>query len=473
VPDDTTVLDAARIGGIYLESPCNGNGTCGKCLVEANAQTVLACKTKITQNTQIKTIVSRSENLTMQIISGGFSFDYPLKPLYPDGYGLIVDIGTTTLVVSLINLATGSAECTESLLNPQTQYAQDVLSRIHFAGEEGGLRKMYDALISALNETIVQMTSKLGIKPEDIKDAVYSGNTTMLHLAAIKDPSPLGKYPYIPALTGGEYIEPGQLKIGGRVYLPPIISAYVGADVTSGILASGLADAPQATLFIDVGTNGELVLAKDRKLIATSTAAGPAFEGMNISQGKRASNGAIESFHFNEDSTYEYGVIGGGEADGICGSGLLDIVAELARTGRITKTGRFADKSRIFQITENTAITQDDIRQVQLAKGAIRTGIDAMLQRLGLAANDIERVEIAGSFGYHISERSLLDLKMLPEEFTGKVHFVGNTSHSGAAAFLLNTDFRTKMESTVEEIEKLELSNDDNFQKLFVASLGF
>ena len=473
VPHGTSVLEAARICGVYLESPCNGNGTCGKCKVIISGETVLACETALCCDTEITTLKSQSDSRTLKILSGGSSLEYSLKPRFNVGYGLAADIGTTTLVVSLINLSTGEEEASESLLNPQTQYAQDVLSRIQFAEDAQGLDTLYEALTQALNEAIRRLAARVGITTGEIKDAVYSGNTTMLHLAVMADPSPLGKYPYTPVISGGQYFDAERLDIGGKIYLPPIISAFVGADITSGILASELSKTTAATLFIDIGTNGEMVLAKDGKLVATSTAAGPAFEGMNISQGIRASNGAIERFSMSDDDTFEFETIGDTEAIGICGSGLLDIAAELVRTGRIGKTGRFSDKSREFRITDKVAITQNDIRQLQLAKGAVRTGIDAMLKNRDLTHESIERVEIAGSFGYHLSERSLLNLKLLPEAFEGKVSFVGNTSQSGGIAFLLNTDLRREAESIVKEVESIELADDDGFQKLFVSSLGF
>ncbi|MDR1061475.1 MAG: ASKHA domain-containing protein [Clostridiales bacterium] len=564
-PGGATVLDAARLGGVYLESPCNGNGTCGKCLVAVGGRRVLACRTALAggggdgegsgngngggydggsdggnggcgnndcggggneasndggnsgdggdgsgngdgRGMEITTLGGQSENSTLQILAGGRSRKHPLKPRYPKGYGLVADIGTTTLVATLANLETGAEAGTESMLNPQAQYAQDVLSRIHFAGEPGGLDTLHGALTDALNGAIGRLAANAGIAPRDIRDAVYSGNTTMLSIASRVDPSSLGRHPYSVALRGGAYIPAGRLGIGGEIYIPPIISAFVGADITSGILASGLADRREPTLFIDIGTNGEMVLAVGGRLIATSTAAGPAFEGMNISQGKRASRGAIESFRFcdgdcdgdgsdggngggngsgngnngggkggsaGDGGSFAFSTIGGAEADGICGSGLLDIVAELARTGRVEKTGRLASRAVAFQITDRVALAQKDIRQVQLAKGAVRTGIDAMLRKLGLAPGDIERVEIAGSFGYHLNERSLLNLKLLPPEFEGKTRFVGNTSISGGAAFLLNTGLRDEMAAVAKTVEKIELANDEDFQKRFVASLGF
>ncbi|MCL2545690.1 MAG: ASKHA domain-containing protein [Oscillospiraceae bacterium] len=466
-----TALDAARQGGVYLASPCGGNGTCGKCQVAINGETVLACCTPLSCDCIIST--SATADQTLQIVSSGHSTAHALNPHYNNGYGLVVDIGTTTLVVSLCDLATGTKVATESLLNPQTQYAQDVISRIQFAGQNDGLSALHTTLTKSLNAAIARLTAQIGIAPRDIKDAIYSGNTVMLHLAVGADPTPLGKYPYTPNITGGCYFPARKLNIGGEIYMPPIVSPFVGADIACGILACDLTQTTATTLFIDIGTNGEMVLAKDGNLVATSTAAGPAFEGMNISQGKRASIGAIERFAFNDDDTITIETIGNTDANGICGSGLLDIVAALVRTGRVDSTGRFSDKSNAFTITPHVSLTQGDIRQVQLAKGAIRAGIDAMLDRLSLTPQDIERVEIAGSFGYHVSERSLLQLKMLPAAFAGKIYFVGNTSQSGGMALLLNTDLRRDVERMVQEVKHIDFGNDEAFDDLFVENLGF
>jgi uncharacterized 2Fe-2S/4Fe-4S cluster protein (DUF4445 family) len=474
VASGTTILDAARKLDIVLESPCNGNGTCGKCKVIVNGESVLACQTAITVPAEIITESKEHENKTLQILSGGNSFSYPLKPAFSDGYGLVVDIGTTTLVAALIDLSTGKQLDSESRLNPQTVFAQDVLSRISYASEPDGLLRLKGDLLHVLNEMVANMCEFAEVSPSSIHEAVYSGNTAMLHLACGIDPAPLGKYPYNVPLECGLSVVDAELDIIGEIYLPPIISAFVGADITSGILASRLHEQTQTTLFIDIGTNGEMVIANGGTLAATSTAAGPAFEGMNITCGMRAARGAIEKFHINVDDSVTYAVIGGeAEPTGICGSGLLDIAAELVRTGKIGKTGRFADKSKQYNITEKVFITQNDIRQIQLAKGAIRTGIDALLRELNLSVTDVARVEIAGSFGYHLSESSLLDIKLLPPEFKGKIHFVGNTAQSGGTAFLLNTDFRSEMLDIVSRVRKIELANNDDFQREFIASLNF
>jgi uncharacterized 2Fe-2S/4Fe-4S cluster protein (DUF4445 family) len=542
VKEGLSILEAARAAGLIIESPCNAMGTCGKCKVripkaehlscvsigkgihqlseaEIEQGYVLACHTLVKGDIDVLIKDYTGENLSLRILAGGSSFSYEKNPFITkrlagnktevyggdellgveEGntldriYGVAVDIGTTTMVTSLVDLNTGEELAADSLLNPQTRYAQDVLSRIHFAGKNEGLDEMYRVFVESLTMMISGMAAKAGVKKEHIYEVVYSGNTTMLHLACKVDPTPLGQFPYTPNMWGGEHISAQGLGLSafGLIYAPPVISAYVGADIVSGILVSRLDEVKGTTVFIDVGTNGELVLARNGKLAASSTAAGPAFEGMNITCGMRASNGSVESFHINEDGTFSYKVIGDVEATGICGSGLLDIAGELVRTGVIGTSGRFIspeqslsnealkkfidkkDGKPAFFITDEVYLAQKDIRQIQLAKGAIRTGIEMLLAHFSITAADVDTVEIAGSFGYHLSETSLLSIGLLPPAFAGKVRFVGNTSMSGAMAFLLNTGFRDKMSRMVKEIDTVELAKDPEFERTFIGYLRF
>lgn len=462
---------------------------------------------------------TEAQNRTLKILDEGKSFSYELKPFYEkrfDGtathvlggglelgvepgdtsgelYGLSIDIGTTTVVTALIDMRTGRELASASALNPQSLQAQDVLTRIHYASNEEGLAQMYTAITQELSAMIGRVTEQAGVKREHIYEAVYSGNTTMIHLATGVSPASLGRYPYTPRIRGGNQVPADMLDISpmGRVYLPPIISAYVGPDITSGVLASRLDRQKGTVLFIDIGTNGEMVIARDGSLSATSTAAGPAFEGMNITYGMRAGDGAIEFFRVNDGGEIEVRVIGGTRATGICGSGLLDVVGELVRTGVIGSNGRFvppekgsysdALKARMttldgkpaFEVADGIALTQKDVRQVQLAKGAVRAGIEALLLNEGVDAANVDRVEIAGSFGYHLRAESLINLGLLPGAFAGRVAFVGNTSKSGGKAFLLNRDLREEMQATVARIDAVELANRDDFQKIFVEALKF
>ena len=532
VPDGTPLVTAARTAGVNIETPCNGVGTCGKCkvrlaeksrlknieihdshsLTEAEIQDgyVPACQAKVKGNIDVLYDEKTAENRNVRIISSGYTFDYEVKSFITkktdgkntkvfggkvllgteDGdtvdriYGIALDIGTTTMTAELYSLTDGKFLASESMLNPQSAYAQDVLSRIQFAKGENGLTVLYETFLKAFGNLRDSIVNTAQIDCEYIYEVVFSGNTAMLHLAVNTDPSPLGKYPYISNIKGGESIPATGLGISkfGLVYLPPIISAFVGADITSGILISKLKEKKGKTLFIDIGTNGEIVMADNGRLAAASTAAGPAFEGMNISCGMRAAVGAVEQFAVDENGGFCFKTIGGSKATGICGSGILDITGELLRIGVIEKTGNFAKSNPLikeqngkpaFFITDDVFFTLQDIRQVQLAKGAIRSGITALLNSLGIGTDDIDEALIAGSFGYHLSESSLLNIGLLPPELKGKIKFLGNTSQSGAAAFLLNADFRETIHEIINGVEKIDLAGTPHFNDIFVQSLGF
>lgn len=535
-----SILAAARKAGVLIESPCNGNGTCGKCKVklvnadlrqEYSAQPdtvtpderaqgiVLACHTKVETDMAV-TVLERRDGKDVQILHDGHSLNIPIdgfiEKVYDEAanttavfagqkqlgteqgnteqenYGLVVDIGTTTLVVALFNLNTGEELAASSALNPQSHHAQDVLSRIKYASTQDGLQLMHGELINVLNQMIASVAAQAAIKRDKIYEIIFSGNTCMLHLAVKSDPASLGKFPYTPVITGGSYYAANQYGINvsdfAQIYLPPVMSAYVGADITSGILAAQLKNLEGLTLFVDIGTNGEMVLAADGNLIATSTAAGPAFEGMNISCGMRAAPGAVEKFHIAADGIIELKTIGGQSPIGICGSGLIDIVGELVKHSIVMTNGKLSkekaasavanqlvtrDGKTVFRIASEVYLSQKDIRQVQLAKGAIRAGIEALLSKCGVQPDDVDRVFIAGSFGYHLDPLSLINIGLLPKAFQDKIEFLGNTSKTGGQAFLINNATREDMANVVADVKVLELATTENFDKLFINCLNF
>ncbi|AMV70574.1 ASKHA domain-containing protein [Desulfuromonas carbonis] len=537
----TTLLQAARRAGVVIEAPCDGVGTCGKCKVRRLAgetRTIvgarhalsraeqadgwlLACQEQVCGDLRLE-LAERQRETGLRIAHGGAARSVPLRPavgkefvaatgqtLVHSGedllgveqgdtrgeqFGLAVDIGTTTLVVALIDLRTGAELAVASSLNPQARHAQDVLSRIRFASREGGLSQLRGELLDALNQLTAEVAAAAGIGREAIYEAVLCGNTCMLHLATGTDPSPLGHSPYTPTLSGGSRHPAAEfgLEIAavGQVYLPPIISAYVGADLSAGLLAAGLDSETRSMLLIDIGTNGEMILAHQGRLFATSTAAGPAFEGMNIRCGMRAAAGAIERVRIDADGAIALQTIGERDPLGLCGSGLLDAVAELLRSGVVTRAGGFLrsadslpaslgarlvarDGKPVFVIADEVVLTRGDLRQVQLAKGAIRAGIDLLLRQVGLSPEQLDGVLIAGSFGLHLRPESLLTIGLLPPEFAGRIEFVGNTAKSGSQALLLNRDCRPHLQQLVGKIEVLELAHHAEFAQVFVASLGF
>lgn len=541
VPAGTTVLQAARQAGLIIEAPCDGIGTCGKCKVrrlagqtvassskvnhrlsaeEQAAGWILACQEEVAGHLRIELAAVTESGL--RITSHGSAVAVALDPFIgkiydatagetmvvtafavlgrEDGdtsgalFGLAVDIGTTTLVVALIDLHSGREVAIASRLNPQALHAQDVLSRIRFANNEAGLVQLQREVIAALNALILEVSQAAGIAAEQIYEAVFSGNTCMLHLAVGRNPAALGQYPYFPELRGACHYSASELDLRiapfGLVYLPSIISAYVGADITSGLLATRLDRQQRTVLLIDIGTNGEMVLVHQGKLYATSTAAGPAFEGMNISCGMRAGTGAIERVTVNGVGEVDLEVINGGPARGLCGSGLLDAVSELVRTGVVTAAGGFAPRREELPAALQTRLTQregkpvfvlegevflsrSDIRQVQLAKGAVRAGVELLLRSAGIIPAAVDEVLIAGAFGFHLRPESLLTIGLLPQEFKGRITFVGNTSKTGGQAFLVNQPCRGEMERLVREIEVVELAVYADFEQVFIASLRF
>ena len=539
VEPGASLLEAIRRAGVPIASPCDGAGTCGKCRVqvardhglhehahdfltdaERQAGFVVACQAAIHGNVRVEA-KPPAETEGLRILSDGHEVVVEVDPWIQKQfvpatdstkilasssvigsetgdttghlYGLAVDIGTTTLVTALVDLRNGRQIATTSSLNPQARHAQDVLSRIKIGSRPEGMAMMQGELIEELNRHAAEVAAEAGIDVRHIYEAIFSGNTTMLYLAVGTDPVSLGKYPYTLTRQGGEHVRAADIGLGisphGLVYLPPVMSAYVGADISSGILACRLPEEKGVVLFVDIGTNGEMVLGVSGRLTATSTAAGPAFEGMNITCGMRAGHGAVERVALGENGV-EARTISDAEPIGLCGSGLLDVVGELAAHGGIDKNGRFqyngnspdkpwkdrwetVDGKPVFRIAGPVYLSQKDVRQVQLAKGAIRAGIELMLKENNLSAAQVDRVLIAGSFGFHLRTESLINLGLLPRAFAGRVEFVGNTSRTGAQALLLNHPSRDSLLRITREVQVQELAKDPAFEKTFLQSLQF
>ncbi len=401
--------------------------------------------------------------------------------------GLAIDIGTTGLSYYLLDLETGETLEKRSSLNPQTEYGGDVITRITYCmEEEKGASKLQEAIVGEINKNIEEITGEKGLEQEQIYHIAIAANTTMNHLLLGVDPSSLAKAPYRPV-----FLNPGDLKLKdlalkgnplGILTILPSASSYVGGDIVSGIMASDFHKKKEG-LFIDIGTNGELAALKDGQLISTSTAAGPALEGMNIECGCRAEEGAIEKFSLDQDLNISYETIGKKEASGICGSGLMDIAAQLVEKGLVGKSGRFKKnlpekldyrlRDKKFYITDKVYISQKDIRQIQLAKGAISAGIILMLEEIGLKIQDIPLAYISGAFGYHIDPQSILTLGLIPKGFKGEIEFLGNTSLEGARLCLLNKNCLEETREIYRKMEVLELSMRENFQDVFVRELTF
>ena len=439
------------------------------------------------------------------VLDGNRLIDFEPGNTEWDSFGIAVDLGTTTLVAALLDLATGRQVRITSRLNPQTRFGDDVLSRILMArNSSAGLDQLQGVVVEAIDAMIGELCDATGIGRQQVYHVTLAGNTTMQQLFCGIDPGPLGEVPFVPAVQHGlafPAAEAGlQIHPRGRVYVLPIIGAFVGGDIVGGILATGIADSAGPTLLIDIGTNGEIVLLADGKLTATSTAAGPAFEGARISQGMRASQGAIEKVVV--DGILRVHVIGHVPPLGLCGSALIDATAELLRHGIVSPQGRLLtpdelpaglppdlsrrvechDRQVRFVLTEEAtktggkkvALTQRDVREVQLAAGAIRAGIELLLKRHGLKPKDLERVLLAGGFGNYIRRGNARRMGLLPADIEPqRIRYQGNTSLAGARLVGLSRRCREACEELAARTEHVDLSLEPDFATAFADAMIF
>jgi uncharacterized 2Fe-2S/4Fe-4S cluster protein (DUF4445 family) len=409
-------------------------------------------------------------------------------------FGVAVDIGTTTVVLSLCDLSAGVELVACSSINPQKAFGLDVLSRIWHAREKDrGLDELRHAIVKCINSLIANACIKAGVERKNIYEMTVAANSTVMHLFLGIDPSGIGRSPYVPAFTKAQTFPASELGIEvspfGEVYCLPSASAYVGADITAGILCMGLAAKEEKALLIDIGTNGEIVFNSGNELFACSCAAGPALEGMNISCGMRATEGAIEKVSIGDE--VEITTIGSKAPKGICGSGIIDAVGELLKncvidkSGRFEKDGKWRERLRsedgktgfVLSLGQNgtcaVTLTQKDVRQVQLAKGAILSGILALIRHLNVGFPEIDRVYVAGAFGRHIRMENFARLGVLPKELLDRVVLVGNTSKSGAVLCLLSRKKRAEASDIAGKVGCIELSCYPGFDRLFAQSLSF
>ncbi len=416
--------------------------------------------------------------------------------------GVAFDIGTTTVVASLLNLCDGSELAIASDMNPQTRFGDDVITRIMRCTEsDTALAEQQAAIIETVNSLIAELCTKSGKNAKYIYEVSFAGNTTMEHLLCGLDPQQLGQIPFVPAHGRGLMFRASELKLNihpqGAAYVFPVMGGFVGGDTVAGTLSTKLSQATGATLMVDIGTNGEIVLAHGGKLLAASTAAGPAFEGARISCGMRATNGAIEKVVITDD--LEINVIGNAKPVGLCGSGLIDLAADMLEVGIISPEGRLLtgdelpadlpsalrdrviesqDGQPAFLLAESPrgpiTLNQRDIRELQLAAGSIRAGIKILLKQADLATSDLAQVLIAGGFGSFIRRNKAQRIGLLPGDVDHtKIRYVGNASLDGARWALLSTRARKQAEQLARDTQHVELSQDMNFQMEFAEAMIF
>ena len=423
-----------------------------------------------------------------------------------NSYGIAFDIGTTTVAGYLIDLRTGVELSAVAKTNPQIIYGEDVISRIEFIQrQKNGLEKLQNEVINTLNKIIRETTKKAKIDKKNIYKTVIVGNTCMHHLFLGLNPINLAPSPYIPVISESLSLKvkdiPGlSLNPTANICMLPNISAFVGADISAGILSTFMWREDKTVIFVDLGTNGEIVLSVRGKLWACSTAAGPAFEGARISSGMRAAEGAIDRVKMNHKS-FAYNVIKDGKVRGICGSGLIDLIAEMLRLGLINKSGRLTDreecnpelggeirrrivkgqKGNKFLLVEGKGtengdpvfLTQKDIREVQLAKAAIFAGIKILLKEVNISPEDIQEILLAGAFGNFIDNESARRIGLIPHLSLKKIKSVGNAAGRGAEIALLSEKMKKVCRDTAREVQYIELSSRLDFQDEFIKAISF
>ena len=411
-------------------------------------------------------------------------------------FGVAVDIGTTTVVATLVDLATGVPAAVESTLNRQAPFGADVIARMGHAMTGGrAVSELRAAVLETVNGLFESACATAGVAPDDVFEMVVVGNATMLHLLLGVDPRSIALSPFV-----ATFLEPQDLRASdvgveihpeGRVALFPSIGAYVGADVVGDIVASGLARDDRVRLLVDVGTNGEIVCGSAERVVATAAPAGPAFEGGQILHGMRATEGAIEGVVLDDEGVHLQ-VIGEVAPRGICGSGLVDAVAQLRLAGLLEENGtlrsreeatlaghpladRLLDREgvRAFALVEDVLLTQLDVRELQSAKGAIATGIGVAMDALGIGPDDLEEVLLAGSFGTYIDPANARVLGLVPPVPVERIRAVGNAASEGAKMALLSFRERVVAFELPAFVEYVELSGAPDFNERFVANLAF
>ncbi|MFZ5633600.1 MAG: ASKHA domain-containing protein [Bacillota bacterium] len=398
-------------------------------------------------------------------------------------FGLAVDIGTTTVVVYLVDMRKGGVVDAAAGYNGQIRYGDDILSRIFSARDEEGILQLKSAVTGTLNELVLRLAKRNNISTSGITAVSIGANTTMAHLFLGLDPKNICVAPYIPAVNSPGTLEAGPLGLlvnkKSPVYILPGVGSYLGGDVIAGVLASGMHRKDELALLLDIGTNGEIVLGNSQWMVACAGAAGPALEGGVAVSGMRAEAGAVYKVKIN-DSTgqVEYRTIGGGPPVGICGSGLVDCIAELFLAGLIDRSGRFRNSSEFFVVApsarsgtgKDIVVSQVDISNFMRTKGAVNAALEILLESVGCNLGDIERFYAAGAFGHHLDIESAVALGLYPDLPRDRMVKLGNSSGEGARLALMSRECRRQAEDIAGNITYFELNASQEFMNKFVSS---
>lgn len=457
----------------FLPQPCGGRGVCGKCAVllsgavsapndaEKRCGVRMACQAMITGDAAV-TLPSMTP--MEQIENGSKATITPNSPMNGH-YGAAVDIGTTTIALLLYDLSSGQCVSVASMLNPQTSVAADVIGRIDAAlkGQAEHLRQQVEGAIQTL---LTSACAAANIQHTDVASLSITGNTTMLYLLSGRMPTTLSRAPFeADHLFGHE----GTV-LGRNAYLPDCLHAFVGADTSCAILASGMVSKHKTALLCDVGTNGELALWHRGSLYIASTAAGPAFEGAGISCGCACIPGAIDKVQIVNGKLHCH-TIGGKNAVGICGSGLLDALAAMLDAEILDGSGFLEDEP--YELQNGVSLTQADIRAVQLAKAAIYGGIVSLLNAANCDMDDVESMYLAGGFGSHLNLNSAVRIGLFPTVLADRVHVIGNAALDGAAMLLLNTKLRSELADMKTHAQHVRLDGNPVFADAYINAMLF
>lgn len=488
-----TVLQAIQKAGIAFAAPCGGNQTCGKCGVLIRDEQVL--------RQELACMVAPAEDMTvfvetekpMAISEFGIAHPFAADAGQAGTYGLSVDIGTTTVVARLYDLASGECLAAASRPNPQVAYGADVIARIS-ASMEGKLPVLTRLIQSALDAMADQLCQICGIERSAIVRTAVAGNTVMESIAAAVSPDPIGVNPFIPLDYFGHRVE--LPKLAPEVHFARCLSGYVGGDITADILACGMMQRHELTLLLDLGTNGEMAMGNCEKVLTCATAAGPVFEGANIAYGMPARAGAISQVTLTTNDAGQQDIairtVDDAEPIGICGTGIIDAVALLLNCEIIDETGYLEDPEDLpglspalaarieetdagnrFRLTENIFITQADIRNVQLAKAAVCAGIYTMLNAYGAAPEDVNELLIAGGFGKFLNLDSAAAIGLFPAEMVDRAQSIGNAAIEGASALLVSQEAGRAVETIADANAYLELSTSAAFNGFYVDCMMF
>jgi uncharacterized 2Fe-2S/4Fe-4S cluster protein (DUF4445 family) len=516
-PDsDRTVLELARTAGWHIEAQCGGHGSCGSCNVLLGAgryrvfgeeleiapemrREVLACQARILGDAA-EIFIPRACVLSFEGARIADEMDIPehtFYPLFPNGYGLAVDIGTTTVVAALIDLTDGRIVSRASLYNQQILKADNIISRISLCSQPGSLDALQDLVIAhTLNPLIHKLCTETGISKNEIIHCAVSGNTVMMHIFFGVSPVSIGVIPFKPvsrtfaALAHALHID---IEADARVEAVPAISGYVGGDITSDIRASNLWNRDGLTVLIDIGTNGEMVVCIDGQMSACATAAGPAFEGAGLLHGARAASRAIDTIEFDENLDFELTVIGDPVPMGLCGSAIIDFIAWGFRCGLINSMGRYdvamlkekgchetvsgMHACVLVQAAESATgetitVTEYDIAEILKAKAAIYAGLKTLLAELGKTVRDIDHLILAGGFAKHINLGNAICIGLLPDIEIDKYEVIGNGSLAGAALTLLDRSTRQTYLEIIERPRIVTLNKTAHFTDYFEEALA-